>query len=109
MSPGIDSHHVRPGQELILNEGLNVIETAEYEIQGEDVVLKGQLHHERALVTLRADEEKIGIITEPLRSIWLHPGDHILGEHIVEGARIVGIGRKPGLGLERDAHGADRG
>ena len=32
-----------------------------------------------------------------------------VGEDIVEGARIVGIGRKPGFGLERNAHGADRG
>ncbi len=77
MSPCIDSHDVRPGHELILNEGLNVIETAGYEIQGEVVVLKGQLDHERALVMLRADEERIGIFAEPLRSIRLHPGDHI--------------------------------
>ena len=78
LHPAIDSHDARPGHELILNEGFNVIETDGYEIQGEVVVLKGQLDHERALDTLRADEEKIGIIAEPLRSIRLHPGDHIL-------------------------------
>src|SRR6266702_6653313 len=41
LHPCIDSHDVRPGQELILNEGFNVIEADGYEIQGEVVVLKG--------------------------------------------------------------------
>src|ERR1051325_2151715 len=31
---------IKPGQELVLNEGLNVIETAGYEIQGEVVIMK---------------------------------------------------------------------
>src|SRR6266850_2366156 len=62
----------------ILNEGLNVIEAAGYEIQGEVVILKEQLDDERALVTLRADEEKVGIIAEPLRTLRLKTGDHLL-------------------------------
>jgi len=41
LHPAIDSHDARPGHELILNEGFNVIETDGYEIQGEVVVLKG--------------------------------------------------------------------
>ncbi len=69
---------LKPGQELILNEGLNVIEAAGYEIQGEVVILKEQLDAERALVTLRADEEKVGIIAEPLRTLRLKTGDHLL-------------------------------
>jgi proteasome-associated ATPase len=69
---------LKPGQELILNEGLNVIEAAGYEIQGEVVILKEQLDAERALVTLRADEEKVGIIAEPLRTQRLKTGDHLL-------------------------------
>jgi proteasome-associated ATPase len=74
----VKSEQIKPGQELILNEGLNVIETAGYEIQGDVVILKDQLDDERAVVTLRADEEKVGIIAEPLRSNRLQPGDHIL-------------------------------
>src|SRR3982074_3556011 len=65
-------------QELILNEGLNVIEAAGYEIQGEVVILKEQLDPERAVVTLRADEEKVGIIADPLRAQRLKTGDHLL-------------------------------
>jgi proteasome-associated ATPase len=78
LHPSIKADALKPGQELILNEGLNVIEAAGYEIQGEVVILKEQLDDERALVTLRADEEKVGIIAEPLRTLRLKTGDHLL-------------------------------
>src|SRR5262247_2135688 len=78
LHPSIKADTLKPGQELILNEGLNVIEAAGYEIQGEVVILKEQLDAERALVTLRADEEKVGIIAEPLRPLRLKTGDHLL-------------------------------
>jgi len=78
LHPSIKPENLKPGQELILNEGLNVIEAAGYEIQGEVVILKEQLDAERALVTLRADEEKVGIIAEPLRTLRLKTGDHLL-------------------------------
>jgi proteasome-associated ATPase len=78
LHPSIKADALKPGQELILNEGLNVIEAAGYEIQGEVVILKEQLDAERALVTLRADEEKVGIIAEPLRTLRLKTGDHLL-------------------------------
>jgi proteasome-associated ATPase len=76
--PGVKKEGIRPGQELVLNEGLNVIETAGYEIQGDVVVLKERLDEGRAIVTLRADEEKVGIIADPLRQVKLKVGDHIL-------------------------------
>jgi len=78
LHPALKPEMLKPGQELILNEGLNVIEAAGYEIQGEVVILKEQLDAERALVTLRADEEKVGIIAEPLRTLRLKTGDHLL-------------------------------
>ncbi|MBI2014493.1 MAG: hypothetical protein HYS77_03000, partial [Candidatus Rokubacteria bacterium] len=40
LHPSIKPEALKPGQELILNEGLNVIEAAGYEIQGEVVILK---------------------------------------------------------------------
>src|SRR2546430_2693415 len=78
LHPSLKPEALKPGQELILNEGLNVIEAASYEIQGEVVVLKEQLDPERAVVTLRADEEKVGIIADPLRAQRLKTGDHLL-------------------------------
>src|SRR2546427_10877290 len=53
LHPSFKVDALKPGQELILNEGLNVIEAAGYEIQGEVVILKEQLDAERALVTDR--------------------------------------------------------
>ncbi len=74
----LKAESLRPGQELVLNEVLNVIAAAGYEIQGDVVVLKERLDDERAVVVLRADDEKVGIIADPLRAMRLKPGDHIL-------------------------------
>ena len=78
LHPSLKAETLKPGQELILNEGLNVVEAAGYEIQGEVVILKEQLDPERALVTLRADEDKVAIVSDPLRSLKLKTGDHLL-------------------------------
>jgi proteasome-associated ATPase len=68
LHPSIRAASLRPGQELLLNDALNVVAAAGYEIQGDVVVLKERLDDERAMVMLRADGEKIGIIADPLRS-----------------------------------------
>ena len=78
LHPSIRAASLRPGQELLLNDALNVVAAAGYEIQGDVVVLKERLDDERAMVMLRADGEKIGIIADPLRSTRLKPGDHLL-------------------------------
>jgi proteasome-associated ATPase len=78
LHPSIKSETLKPGQELVLNEGLNVVEAAGYEIQGDVVILKELLEEGRAVVTLRADEDKVGIVADPLRSVKLKIGDHIL-------------------------------
>jgi proteasome-associated ATPase len=78
LHPSIDVKALRPGQELLLNEALNVVSAAGYEVQGDVVVLKERLDEERALVALGADTEKVGIIADPLRSVGLKTGDHIL-------------------------------
>ncbi len=78
LHPSIKADDIKPGQELILNEGLNVVETAGYEIQGEVVILKEVLDEERAIVTQRADEDRVGIIADPLRQVKLKIGDHLL-------------------------------
>ena len=78
LHPSIGKDTIKPGQELVLNEGLNVIETAGYEIQGEVVIMKEALDEARAVVTVRADEEKVAVIADPLRPVKLKVGDHIL-------------------------------
>jgi proteasome-associated ATPase len=78
LHPAINAASLRPGQELVLNETLNVVALAGYEIQGDVVILKERLDDERAMVTVRADEQKIAVIADPLRSTRLKPGDHLL-------------------------------
>ena len=78
LHPAIEAASLRPGQELVLNDALNVVAIAGYEIQGDVVVLKERLDDERAMITLGADVEKIGVIADPLRSTRLKPGDHLL-------------------------------
>jgi proteasome-associated ATPase len=69
---------LKPGQEVILNEASHVIDVAGYEIQGEVVIVKERLGVDRALVTVRADDDKVGIVADPLRGVSLRIGDHVL-------------------------------
>src|SRR2546428_2306324 len=62
--PAIDVKTLRPGHELGLNQGLNVVDAAGYELQGEVVILKEVLAFERAVVTMRADEDRVGVIAD---------------------------------------------
>jgi proteasome-associated ATPase len=78
LHPAIKAETLKPGQELVLNEGLNVVEAAGYEVQGEVVILKEQLDVERAVVTLRADEDRVAVVADPLRALRLKVGDHLL-------------------------------
>src|SRR3977135_79821 len=78
LHPSLKAEALKPGQELVLNEGLNVVEAAGYEIQGDVVILKELLEEGLAVLTRRADEAKVGIVAEPLRAVKLKVGDHIL-------------------------------
>jgi proteasome-associated ATPase len=76
--PDIDPKSLQPGQELMLNEALNVVEACTYEVQGEVVQLKEMLGVDRALVIGNADEERVVQIGEPLRNRTLRAGDSLL-------------------------------
>ncbi len=81
VSPGIDTEDLRPGQELVLNEALNVVIALGYETVGEVVMLKELLDGgDRALVISHADEERIVRLAEPLLSGTLRAGDSLLLE-----------------------------
>lgn len=78
LHPSIKAKQLRKGQEVILNEALNVIEVRGFDVQGEVVRLKDVLDGNRALVTLHFDEEKVAELGEPLLSERLSVGDHLL-------------------------------
>jgi len=81
VSPSIELDNLRPGQELVLNEALNVVIALGYETVGEVVMLKELLEGgDRALVISHADEERIVRLAEPLLEGALRAGDSLLLE-----------------------------
>ena len=78
LHPSIKSKELRKGQEVILNEAFNIIESRGFDGQGEVVRLKDVLDAKRALVTLHFDEEKVAELAEPLVQQRLSVGDHLL-------------------------------
>jgi proteasome-associated ATPase len=81
VSPSVEVDDLRRGQEVMLNEALNVVEALDYEEQGEVVMLKEVFEDgERALVIARADEERVVMLAEPLRGVPLRAGDSLMLE-----------------------------
>ena len=78
LHPDVKVAELRKGQQLVLNEALNVVEARDFEIQGEVVRLKDLLSEHRAIVSLRADEERVAEIAAPLLGERLSVGDHVL-------------------------------
>jgi proteasome-associated ATPase len=81
VSPNVDLEELRPGQEVVLNEALNIVIAQGYETVGEVVMLKELLADgERALVISHADEERIVRLASPLLDQVLRGGDSLLLE-----------------------------
>jgi len=81
VSPNVDLEELRPGQEVVLNEALNIVIAQSYETVGEVVMLKEVLADgERALVISHADEERIVRLAAPLLDSVLRAGDSLLLE-----------------------------
>jgi proteasome-associated ATPase len=78
LHPSIKVKELRKGQQVVLNEALNVIEVKPFDVQGEVVRLKDVLEGNRALVTLHFDEEKVAELGDPLLLERLSVGDHLL-------------------------------
>jgi proteasome-associated ATPase len=81
ISPEVELSELTRGQEVMLNESLNVIAVRNFEIQGEVVTLKEVMEGgDRALVIARTDEERVVELAEPLRHEVLRAGDSLLLE-----------------------------
>ena len=81
VSPAVELSELKPGQEVVLNEALNVVVAEGFETAGEIVMLKELLEDgERALVISHADEERVVRLADPLRASTLRSGDSLLLE-----------------------------
>ena len=65
------------GQEVVLNEALNVVAAGGTDRQGEVVRLKERLDPTRVVVSLRADEERVVELAQALTDTPLQVGDHL--------------------------------
>jgi proteasome-associated ATPase len=81
MHPELDVEELQRGQEVVLNESLNVVLARGHDVAGEVVALKELLDNgRRALVVGRADEERVCELASGLLGERLRAGDHLLME-----------------------------
>src|SRR3974390_2096009 len=81
LHPDIEIDRLERGNEVVLNESLNVILARKGEGSGEVVVLKELLDEgQRAIVFGRADEERVAELADSLIGVRLRAGDTVLME-----------------------------
>lgn len=79
VAPKIDPHDLHRGQEVLVNEAMNVVIALDFDSVGELVTLKEVLAGgTRALVTGHTDEERVVHLADSLNDIKLRPGDSLL-------------------------------
>ncbi len=88
--PEVEVESLARGQEVALNESLNVVLARGVEVSGEVVILKELLEDaSRVLVVGRADEERVCELAGTLFDTKLRAGDHLL------------VDQRSGLAVER--------
>jgi proteasome-associated ATPase len=86
VSPSVETAELRRGQEVMLNEALNVVAALAFEKQGDVVMLKELLEPaegqtgRRALVLGHTDEERVVMVADSLADTPLKAGDSLLME-----------------------------
>ncbi|GHJ44579.1 proteasome-associated ATPase [Catellatospora sp. TT07R-123] len=81
VSPSLDVDALQRGQEVLLNDALNIVDALGFERVGEVVMLKEILDGgDRALVISHADEERIVFLAEGLIESTLRSGDSLMIE-----------------------------
>src|SRR3984957_20075054 len=79
LHPDIDPGVIRKGNEVVLNESLNVVLVRDGEMNGEVVTLKEQLEDKRrCVIYARADEERVAELSEEMLGVKLRAGDSLL-------------------------------
>ncbi len=79
VSPAVDLDALTKGQEVMLNEAMNVVAALRFEEVGEVVMFKELLADgERALIIANTDEERVVRLAHPLRDVTLRAGDSLL-------------------------------
>ncbi|MFI5915309.1 proteasome ATPase [Dactylosporangium sp. NPDC051541] len=81
VSPAIETEDLQRGQEVLLNDALNIVDALGFERAGEVVMLKEVLEGgDRALVVSHADEERIVYLAQSLADQPIRAGDSLMIE-----------------------------
>jgi proteasome-associated ATPase len=81
ISPTIDAASLRRGQEVMLNEAMNVVRALEFERHGDVMVVKEMLEGgDRALVLSHSDDERVVMLADTLIQNPPRAGDSLLVE-----------------------------
>jgi proteasome-associated ATPase len=78
VAPDVDVEALEPGQEVLLNEAMNVVAVGAYEDRGEVMVISELIGDGRAIVLGHTDDERIVKLAEPLLAGPLKSGDSVL-------------------------------
>ncbi len=78
LDPALKTQDIQVGQEVIVNSGMNVIGVNPAEQHGDVVKIKERITRERAIVSLRTDEERVVRLAGTLKDETLKLGDNVL-------------------------------
>jgi proteasome-associated ATPase len=77
VAPSIEVKELERGQEVLLNEALNVIDIRAFEPTGEIATIKEVIGDGRLITLGRGDEERVVRLAGPMQDAFLRVGDHI--------------------------------
>ncbi len=75
--PSIEVKQLARGQDVLLNEAMNIVDVRQFARAGEVVIVKERLEAGRLLVLGRGDEERVVEIAEPLENESLRAGEAV--------------------------------
>ncbi len=77
VEPTLEIKALEVGQEVLLNEAFNIVDTRSFDPGGEVVTVKEVLPDSRVIVVGRGDEERVVEMAAPLVEERLRAGDHV--------------------------------
>ncbi len=78
LSPELSTDTLAPGQQVRLNDAMNIVAVSGFDDRGEVMSLAERIGDDRAVVLGHTDEERIVSLASPLRTMPLKPGDSLL-------------------------------
>ena len=78
VAPEVDGDVLVPGQEVRLNESMNVVALGTFEDRGDIMIISELLDDGRVLVLGHTDDERVVHLAAPLRQLPLKAGDSVL-------------------------------